>query len=95
LREHRDEFRHVDAHVALVCQSGSRAALAAGAIVLTSVLTSLALPAASAVAGVVDVGLVVAALTDSAHKRLLRRTAGLSTSQSDGITSRTRKSSAV
>jgi rhodanese-related sulfurtransferase len=40
--------------------SGSRAALAAGAIVLTSVLTSLALPAASAVAGVVDVGLVVA-----------------------------------
>ena len=61
MREHRDEFRHVDAHVVLVCQSGSRAAFAAGAIVLTSVLTSLALPAASAVARVVDVGLVVAA----------------------------------
>ena len=27
LREHRDEFRHVDAHVVLVCQSGNRAAL--------------------------------------------------------------------
>jgi hypothetical protein len=57
LREHRDEFRHVDAHVVLVCQSGSRAAFTAGAIVLTS----LALPAASAVARIVDVGLVVAA----------------------------------
>ena len=132
LREHHDEFRHVDAHVVLVCQSHNRAVqaaerltdaglvnvqildggiarwvatggwvnhgrrrralegqvcLAAGAIVLTSVLTSLALPAASAVAGVVDVGLVVAALTDSAHKRLIRRTAGLSASQSDGISS--------
>jgi rhodanese-related sulfurtransferase len=29
LREHRDEFRHVDAHVVLVCQSGNRAAQAA------------------------------------------------------------------
>ena len=29
LREHRDEFRHVDAHVVLVCQSGNRAARAA------------------------------------------------------------------
>ena len=29
LREHRDEFRHVDAHVVLVCQSGNRAIQAA------------------------------------------------------------------
>jgi rhodanese-related sulfurtransferase len=110
LREHRDEFRHVDAHVVLVCQSGNRAAraaerlteaglakvqildggiahwianggqvnhgrrrwtlerqvrLTAGVIVLTSILASLALPAASAIAGIVGAGLVVAALTDS------------------------------
>jgi rhodanese-related sulfurtransferase len=110
LREHRDEFRHIDAHVVLVCQSGHRAAqaaeglagaglpnvqildggisrwlatggdvnqgrqrwtlerqvrLVAGAIVLTSVLTSLALPAAAAIAGLVGGGLVVAALTDT------------------------------
>jgi rhodanese-related sulfurtransferase len=110
LREHRDEFRHVDAHVVLVCQSGSRAAqaaerltdaglakvqildggiarwvanggqvnhgrqrwtlerqvgLTAGVIVLASVLASLALPAASAIAGIVGAGLVVAALTDT------------------------------
>lgn len=110
LREHRDEFRHLDAHVVLVCQSGSRAAqaaerlagaglvnlqildggiarwvtaggdvncgrrrwtlerqvrLAAGAVVLASVLTSVALPVASLVAGVVGGGLVVAALTDT------------------------------
>jgi rhodanese-related sulfurtransferase len=110
LREHRDEFRHVDTHVVLVCQSGNRAAqaaerladaglanvqildggitrwvaiggdvnrgrqrwpierqvrLAAGAIVLTSVLASLALPAAGAIAGLVGGGLVIAALSDT------------------------------
>ena len=110
LREHRDEFHHIDAHVVLVCQSGNRAAqaaerltdaglanvqildggitrwlatggtinrgrqrwslerqvrLTAGAIVLTSILASLALPAASAIAGIIGAGLVVAALTDT------------------------------
>ena len=109
LREHRDEFRHLDVHV-VVCQSGNRAAqaaqrladaglanvqildggitrwvatggdvnrgpqrwplerqvrLAAGAIVLTSVLASLTLPAAGAIAGLVGGGLAIAALTDT------------------------------
>lgn len=110
LREHRDEFRHVDAPIVLVCQSGNRATraaeglgqaglanvqvleggiarwlatggdvnrgrqrwplerqvrLVAGAIVLTSVLASLAAPPAAAVAGLVGGGLVFAALSDT------------------------------